>query len=89
MTTSPKDALELADQIVHTTASGTTEYILSVALLSAHEKLEKARVALRFYGTYSPRQHPEGFYEIHVAPGEGGEVRFGTRAREALKEIEG
>jgi hypothetical protein len=43
-----------------------------------------AREVLEFYGTYSPRFHPDGFWEIHVAPGEGGEVRFGTRARQLL-----
>ncbi len=38
-----------------------------------------------FYATFSPRQHPEGYYEINNKPGEGGEVPFGTKAREALK----
>ena len=49
----------------------------------------KLREALEFYATFSPREHPEGFYEIHIAPGECGEIRFGTRARTALKEVEG
>ncbi len=52
------------------------------------EKLKLAVSALKFYATYSPRQHPEGYYEIHVAPGEGGEVRFGTLAKEALAKLQ-
>lgn len=51
------------------------------------EELLEARQIARFYGTFSPRLHPEGYYEIHVAPGEGGEVRFGTRAREYLRKF--
>lgn len=47
-------------------------------------EVERLRSALKFYATYSPRYHPDGFYEIHVAPGEGGEVKFGTFARQAL-----
>lgn len=49
------------------------------------ERATKAAVkGLEFYATYSPRMHPDGMYEIHVAPGEGGEVRFGTLARKLV-----
>ena len=56
-------------------------------ILSLISELERAREALKFYATYSPRQHPEGYYEIHAAPGEGGEVRFGTKARQTLEQM--
>lgn len=54
---------------------------------SLAEIIEKQSEALAFYATFSPRQHPEGYYEIHIAPGEGGEVRFGKRAREVEDEV--
>jgi hypothetical protein len=61
----------------------TTHYL---ACECREAKVQKLVRALEFYAIYSPRQHPEGFYEIHVAPGEGGEVRFGTLARKILEE---
>lgn len=57
---------------------------LQTSLTEAREACRKMAGALEFYGTFSPRQHPEGFYEIHVSPGVGGEDRFGTKARETL-----
>jgi hypothetical protein len=49
-----------------------------------YEALRRAERALDFYATYKPRQFPEGYYEINVAPGEGGHVKFGTLADEGL-----
>lgn len=57
-------------------------------LLAAREQLQKFREVLKFYATYSPRYHPDGFWEIHIAEGEGGEVRFGNRARRCLAEYD-
>ncbi len=49
------------------------------------ELVRKKDEALRFYdGTFPPRFGPDGFWEIHISPGMGGEDRFGTRAKEAL-----
>ena len=51
------------------------------------DALQVATRAIKFYATYQPRQHPEGYYEIHIAKGEGGENRFGYFAKEALETI--
>jgi hypothetical protein len=56
---------------------------------AALAKAQAMQQALEFYATYTPRQHPEGYYEMHVAPGEGGEVRFGTFARLTLAKWRG
>lgn len=56
---------------------------------AALAKAQAMEQALEFYATYTPRQHPEGYYEMHVAPGEGGEVRFGTFARLTLAKWRG
>lgn len=52
------------------------------------EKLAVAVEALEFY-TLSPYYFPDGFYELNIKQSEGGHVRFGTKAREALSKIKG
>lgn len=52
-----------------------------------NQQVQLLEDALKFYGTFSPRQHPEGYYEIHISPGMGGEDRFGTKARQALESL--
>ena len=67
------------------------EYVLACepkAIKRLVDSYLKAVEVIYFYGTYQPRQHPEGYYEIHISPGMGGEDRFGTRAREFLRSVE-
>ena len=52
------------------------------------KKLAEAVEALRFYSIYSPRQFPEGYYEICIEEGIGGHNRFGTIASKTLKSLE-
>jgi len=52
------------------------------------KKLAEAVEALRFYSIYSPRQFPEGYYEICIEEEVGGHNRFGTMASKTLKSLE-
>lgn len=53
-------------------------------VLEVETEIKILRDALEFYATYSPRHHPDGYYEINIQRGEGGEVKFGTIAKRAL-----